>query len=159
MADRVSPEQKRITREIAAPADTVFTALNDPETMRKFVPRCTAARWSHPEGQTGLGVGSVRHFTVPPGLTISEELLAYEPGKSLVYRIVGGPVPIGAVLRNYRGVTMVKPLGPGRCRLEWTLHYTPRALAGPLVPIMARFLEDQVAAMADRLADLCAPPA
>src|SRR5258706_15255480 len=93
------------------------------------------------------GLGAVRAIHAR-GLTIREEVVAWEAPRAMDYRVVSG-----APLQNHRGEIRIVPEGAGvrvdyRIRFDWP-WYLGGALVGDLI---ARSLERQIVAAIARLA-------
>lgn len=106
-----------VSESIAAPAAKVWELVRDFGGVTK---------WGGPALQSctveGSGVGAVRRIGLPGGMTIAERLEAFDdPGRSLSYSIVEGPVP----LKNYRSTIRILEEGAGACRVDWSSTFEP----------------------------------
>lgn len=102
--------------------------------MRQWISGCQSVTWSHPDGRTAPGVGSVRHIVLFPKLLAPERILAWESGHGLHYTFDGGSLPVERMVSNYVGVTLVKAITPSSSRSIWAVYFDPRfALAGLLL--------------------------
>jgi hypothetical protein len=128
--------QFAVTRDVAADASTVFEVLTSEAGMMQWIWKCRSAEWRHPAGVTAPGIGSIRHIVLAGGLVASERIVAWDEGRGLHYTFAEASMPVGRLTHDYVGVTTVEPLGPGRARLEWSVHFDPAAL--PLAASLVR---------------------
>ncbi|MDJ0785345.1 MAG: SRPBCC family protein [Myxococcota bacterium] len=76
------------------------------------------SRLERPGDEEPNGVGAIR--LLGPGIGAArEEVVAFEPPKLMIYRLIGGPLP----LRNHEGQVRFEPEGSGtrvvwRCRFD-----------------------------------------
>ena len=93
------------------------------------------------------GLGAVRVIRAR-GLVIREEVIGWETGHAMDYRVVSG-----APLRNHRGEIRLVPDGTGT-RVDYGIRFDwPWYLGGRLVgALVARNLERQIVAALSRLA-------
>jgi uncharacterized protein YndB with AHSA1/START domain len=112
-----------IERAIDASAETVFETITDHEAYPEFTP-IRRAVIERPGDRALNGVGAVRalHLAGPP---IREEILDYEPGRLLRYRVLSGIPP----LRSQVGTVSLEPAGSReQCVMSYEIE------AEPLVP-------------------------
>ena len=106
---------------IAAAPETVWARLVDHARLSEWWP-CRASRLLR-EGEGGNGPGAVREIS-DRLQTLTEEVVAWEPGRRLDYRLRGG-----APLRNHFGRVRLEPLADGTTELHYEIRFTP-AIAG-----------------------------
>lgn len=126
----------------AAPRDVVWGVLADARRWHEW------GIWSRAELEregdpAPDGVGAIRAFTKAP-VTSREEVVVFEPGERLVYRLLSG-LPV----RDYTG-TVTLADDPGGTRIAWRSEWDSR------VPGMRRALQrtiTDVCALAAREAE------
>jgi uncharacterized protein YndB with AHSA1/START domain len=106
---------------IAAAPETVWARLVDHARLAEWWP-CRASRLLR-GGDGGNGPGAVREIS-DRLQTLTEEVVAWEPGRRLDYRLRGG-----APLRNHFGRVRLEPLADGATELHYEIRFTP-AIAG-----------------------------
>jgi len=77
------------------------------------------------------GVGSMRWFE-SKDLWLEERFVAWEPGVRLAFVGTRTTLPL---VRRFAEEYLFVPRASG-CRIEWTIHYTPRTLLLPLHPLL-----------------------
>ncbi|MFQ5352497.1 MAG: SRPBCC family protein [Candidatus Binatia bacterium] len=104
------------TVEISAPIEQVFERLIDHEAMSDWpgVSRCRLIR----EGSPRNGLGAVREV-VGSGLTLHEEVVAYQPPEGYDYKITKG-LPV-----DHLGRVRLAPV-EGGVRLTWNISMSSR---------------------------------
>ncbi len=128
----------------AAP-DRVFALVTDHVEFGRVLGE--DIRLERPGVPAPNGLGAVRAIPAR-GLTIREEVVAWEAGRVMDYRVLSG-----APLKNHRGTVRIEPDGTGarvdyRIRFDW-----PWWLGGALVGgLVARSLEQQIAGGLARMA-------
>lgn len=95
-----------LTRAIAAPPEVVFETITDHRSYPEFTPIRDAVLEREGEGSPN-GVGAIRalHILGPP---IREEVIAYEPPRRFVYRVLSG-VPV----RSQQGTVTIEASSAG----------------------------------------------
>jgi mxaD protein len=101
--------------QIKAPADAVWNALKDWDSLNKWHPGFSADELV--SGANGK-VGSVRKLTIKGGPSFTERLTAYDDAKhNYHYRIIESPLPI----TDYASVISVRPgHGDGMTEVIWS---------------------------------------
>lgn len=113
-----------LQRTIDAPAGIVFETITDHEAYPEFTP-IRRAVIERPGDGAPNGIGAIRALHLV-GATIREEVLDYEPGLLLRYRVLSG-IP---ALRSQVGTVSLEPEGSGgRCVMRYAIE------AEPLVPL------------------------
>ena len=125
-------------QRFANPPERVFAALTDHVAFGRALGEDIRIEREGVPAPNGLGAVRVIHAR---GLTIREEVVAWETPKAMDYRVVAG-----APLHNHLGEIRFVPEGGGtrvdyRIRFDWP-WYLGGALVGGLV---ARNLERQIA--------------
>ncbi|HEY0561298.1 MAG: hypothetical protein JWM48_967 [Mycobacterium sp.] len=143
-----------VTRQIAAPPETVWHLLSDITTWRDWTPFTSSERTKEGAGYPD-GVGSLRRLTTPV-LTTVEEIVVSEPPHRLVYEMRSG-LP----LRNYRGEVLVEPYNDDSTCLTYTVSFGARVpgAAAALAPGAKLALEHLVARLAKAAARAAKAPA
>ena len=96
------------TTTVKAPVSHVWEVLADHEGMSDWAPGLKSTLTKEGAGERN-GIGAVRKLTVGlPAPAIVEEVVAFEPGKRLGYRALGG-VP----LKNYHGDVVLREVPDG----------------------------------------------
>lgn len=114
------------TREIAAPAETVFEVLTDHRRYNELTPlrKSVLERDGEP---TPNGVGAIRKLSLV-GPPLREEVIAYEQPSRFSYTLLSG-LPV----RNHVGTVELKPDGEGT-KMVYAVRTQPTVpLAGPVV--------------------------
>jgi uncharacterized protein YndB with AHSA1/START domain len=114
------------TREIAAPAETVFEVLTDHRRYNELTPlrKSELERDGEP---TPNGVGAIRKLSLlgPP---LREEVIAYQQPSRFSYTVLSG-LPV----RNHVGTVELKADGAGT-KMVYAVRTQPTVrLAGPVV--------------------------
>lgn len=116
------------TAVVPAPVDEVWAALADHEAMATWGPGMSVSVTTEGTGDRN-GVGAVRRIKAPgPAPAIVEEIIRFEPGRTLGYKALGG-VPF----KNYRGEVSLTAEGTGT-RIAWAISVDQRL---PLVEKVA----------------------
>lgn len=104
-----------IERRFDHPIETVFRSYTDHEGWTKWAGfgRVYLVREGSPERN---GVGSVRAFSLAPGLR--EEVTLFEPPTRMEYKVTQGAFP----LTDHLGEVMLEPDGQGT-RMVWRVSF------------------------------------
>jgi uncharacterized protein YndB with AHSA1/START domain len=130
----VAAMESTVRTTVPAPIDTVWEVLADHEGLRNWAPGIKA-ELTTPGTSEPNGVGAVRRINGPlPLPAIVEEVTAFEPGRRLTYKALGG-IP----LRNYQGDVVLEAAGTGTA-----IAYTVRA--DERVPLVDKALTKVIAA-------------
>ena len=114
------------TREIAAPAETVFEVLTDHRRYAELTPlrRSELEREGEPAPN---GLGAIRKLTAV-GPPLREEVIAYEPDERFSYKLLSG-LPV----RDHLGTVELTPAGDGT-RMVYAVRTHPTVpVAGQVV--------------------------
>lgn len=136
-----------VGRTIGAPIDRVWSVYTDWTGWTSWA-RLGRVRLSYAGADEKNGVGAVRSIS-NFGYEIDEEIVAFEPPRRVVYRVVGGAIPI----RDHEGEVVLEPEGDRtrvtwRCRFESTLP-----LIGPVTRwVVERTFAHVLARLAKRMA-------
>lgn len=141
-----------VVRDIDADVARVFDVLTSEAGMQAWIPMCRSVDWRHAAGAKTPGVGSVRHIVLAGGGVAAERIVAWERGRELHYRFDRTTLPIQQLTRDYVGVTRVDPIGAGRTRLSWSIHFDSPGVLAAASPIVRMSLRPLIASMASRLA-------
>jgi hypothetical protein len=107
-----------VTDQVKASADTVWDLVRDFGGIKK---------WNSGSVQDisvdGEGIGAVRTITLPGGLSLQEELRAFDANeRSFSYAIVGNsPMPVS----DYLATLTIVPESSDSCRVEWGSTFEP----------------------------------
>ena len=115
-----------LTREIAAPPETVFAVLTDHRRYAELTPmrKSELEREGEP---TPDGVGAIRKLTAV-GPPVREEVIAYEPDERFSYKLLSG-LPV----RDHVGTVELAAAGNGT-RMVYAVRTHPTVpVAGPVV--------------------------
>jgi uncharacterized protein YndB with AHSA1/START domain len=132
-------------QRFAAAPERVFAAITDHAAFGRWMR--ADIRVERPGTPPPNGLGAIRAVGAR-GLTVREEVVAWEPGRAMDYRVVSG-----APFRNHRGEIRLAPDGEGtrvdyRIRFEW-----PWFLGGGVVGgLLAATLEREITAGLARMA-------
>ncbi|HEX3770795.1 MAG TPA: SRPBCC family protein [Polyangiaceae bacterium] len=102
-----------VTESFNVPAERLFAALDDNETMGRWmgVPVTVV------QTVADKGVGTVRRLKI--GLkSIDEEIVEREPPRRIAYKIVRGLAP----LSHHFGEILVTSRGPSASQVEWRIE-------------------------------------
>jgi uncharacterized protein YndB with AHSA1/START domain len=114
-----------VTETFDAPAERVFAALDDNETMGRWMGVPIHVVQSVPD----KGVGTVRRLKI--GLKwIDEEIVEREPPRRIAYKIVKGLAP----LSHHFGEITVTSKGPNASQVEWRIELESK------VPLLGAFV-------------------
>ncbi len=103
------------TTTVTATPEQVWAVLSDHEGMARWAPGLKVDLVRHGEFERN-GAGAQRRFT-PLGVlpSFTEEIVDFEPGQQLSYRLVSG-LPF----RNYTGEVRLRPIAYGT-RIDYTV--------------------------------------
>ncbi len=138
LASRPLPDTHRVERtvSIAAPIDRVWNIVTDHRGMTKWfaLDTVTLEREGHPAPN---GVGAERVMRGPK-TNLREQVLGWEPGRSLDYRLMEG-----APISCHQGRVELKPVAGGT-ELTWSIRYRARipGTSGMVERAMDRMLGD-----------------
>ena len=105
-----------VEHTFAAPREKVWSRYTDHAGWTDWAGAGTV--WLEREGEPHRdGVGCVR-VIANPGVRVREEVIAFEPPERMVYRLIGGPVP----MTNHEGEVRFEDLG-GSTRLVWRVRF------------------------------------
>jgi mxaD protein len=111
------------TIEIRAPADKVWAAVKDYDSLHKWHPgfaddKIVKGKNNEP--------GAVRSLTIKDGPTFTEELLSFDAGKKTYkYRIIESPLP----LRDYVSSISLTESGKGTTVVTWVGDFRRKSLS------------------------------
>jgi uncharacterized protein YndB with AHSA1/START domain len=124
-----SPHRIEVVEEIDATPARVFEILADSDRASEWFADIVGVRWTTPPPH---GVGSERVVELR-AMRVKERFLAWEPGERIVFHIYAISIPlVSAMLEEM----VLEPLGEGRTRLVWRVHYRPALLMRALHPIV-----------------------
>jgi hypothetical protein len=148
-----APRQFRWSAELDVGIEEAFTLLGSPEGMERWVPMCRGVRYEHPPGASGLSVGSVRTISMA-GLPAVERIVRLEPPRRLDYTVESIGVRLDTFVKDYRGETILEPLGANRCRLTWSVYFRGEGAMRPLVPVYRAFFRSTIGTLVKNVAKL-----
>ena len=132
-----------VERLIAAPRDRVWSVYTDWPGWTRWA-RLGRVRLSRAGQGEANGVGAVRSIN-NFGYVIDEEIVAFEPPRRVVYRVVGGAIP----MRDHEGEVVLEPQGD-QTRVTWRCRFEPTL---PVIgPIMRGVVKVTFAHVLSRLA-------
>ncbi len=140
-----APVQVSASREIAATADEVFTALADHESWPE---------WFHTiqkverYGDLHEGIGSNRRVHINTRVAVDEEFIVWEPGKAWGFTILS--TTIGG-LKSMNELVTIQEIGPDRVRVTYKMGIAPGLVLRPVMPLAKRQLKKNLAAALDGL--------
>ena len=117
-------------REVPASPQSVWEVLADYPGMTKWA-GARSVSIERAGTDVPAGVGTIRALRSWRG-TLREEITAFEPGQRIGYSIISG-LPV----RDYRTLIELEP-HKGGTRITWTVNFTPRALAAPVLPFAVK---------------------
>lgn len=106
-----------LEQRTSASPDRVWSILADHEGMKRWMPVREVVR-RRPGAPDPNGVGAVRAVR-GMGLVIEEEVVAFEPGRRLGYRLIAG-----APIRDHTGEVTLSAEGTGT-RVRWSVGFRP----------------------------------
>jgi uncharacterized protein YndB with AHSA1/START domain len=124
-----SPHRIEITQEIDAPPARVFAVIEDGERASAWFADIQAVRWTSPPPH---GNGSERVVELR-AMSVKERFLAWEPGERIAFHIYAITLPLVTAMLEEM---VLEPLGEGRTRLVWRVHYRPALLMKLTHPIV-----------------------
>jgi uncharacterized protein YndB with AHSA1/START domain len=148
-----APRQFQWTAELNVGIEQAFELLGSAEGMERWVPLCRGVRYAHPPGASGLAVGSVRTISFA-GVPTIERILRLEPPRRLDYTVEAIGVRIDTFVKDYRGETILEPLGPDRCRLTWSVYFRAEGTMRPLVPLFRALFRSTIGTLVKNVAKL-----
>lgn len=138
------------TADVAVPAADLFAFVADMPNNPRWQRGQESCEWTSPPP---VGVGSTydqRARFLGREIVSSFEVVAFEPGRLIRIRTVGGGMPMD-ITRE------VEPLGDGRSRVHATVRGGPTGAARLLDPLTRRMVQRSVRADYERLAALLGP--
>ncbi len=135
------------SREIARPAEEVFSFVADAANNPRWQKGMRRCEWTSPPP---IAVGSVyeQEASLLGRRIVSRfEVTDYEPGRSITITTIESTFPI-TVRRS------VEPLGPGRCRVKARISGQPGRLFTIAGPLLRWWAQRSVDADYDRLVQL-----
>lgn len=146
-----TPLQFQWAAELGIGVDDAFHLLGSPEGMQRWVPMCKGVRYEHPPGAAGLSVGSVRHVGMG-GLVAVERIVRLEPPRRLDYTVLSIGIRLDRLVQDYRGMTVLEALGPGRCRLTWSVFFRCDGALRPLTPLFRAMFRTTIGTLVKNVA-------
>lgn len=127
----VAPKSFVYEVELAAPPEKVFAILADPAQWPKWFPDMRGMRWLSPEGERGK-VGARREADTKSS-KVEEHYVVWETNRRMAFYAERMTIPLVVeFMEDYH----LEPLGSGRTKLKWFVHYRPRASLGFLHPVV-----------------------
>ncbi|GFE65726.1 SRPBCC family protein [Litoreibacter roseus] len=108
-------------RTINAPAEEVWASLDDYAHIATWNPNITGSRLMPGSSETGLGAMRQCDLKADGSQYLRERISEYVPGRKLVIDIYETTMP----MKNMVGVFEVRPLGPNRSELSFSMRFTP----------------------------------
>ena len=135
-------------QHFAAPPERVFALLTDHAAFGRALGENISVE--RPGVPPPNGLGAVRAIRAR-GLTIREEVVAWDAPRAMDYRVVSG-----APLRNHRGEVRIVPDGSGarveyRIRFDWPWYLGGAAVGGLIAGSLERQIGAGLASMATTL--------
>ena len=129
-----APVHVSATRELAATAEEVFTALADHESWPEWFASISKVERF---GDRNEGVGSNRRVFVGKRVQVDEEFIVWEPAKEWGFTVTA--VSIGG-LRSMNELVTIQEIGPDRVRVTYLMAIDPKPWLSPLVRVAKRQL-------------------
>jgi len=109
----------KVERRFDAPPEAVWKVYTDHAGWHAWsgLGRSVLVREGSPDPN---GVGAVRALGPPP-FAAREAVVAFEPPRRMVYRLVGGPLP----MKDHEGEVCIEPDGDG-ARVVWRCRFASR---------------------------------
>lgn len=115
-----APERHVLGIELACTPEQLFTILEDPDSWPRWAPGILGVEWTSPRP---YGVGTTRTVSLRGGPKIDERFDVWEPGRVMAFHVDRATEPVfHAFAERYA----IEPLAGDRCRLTWTVAYTPQ---------------------------------
>jgi hypothetical protein len=112
----------------------LFAIFEEETSWPRWVPGIVRVDWTSPRP---FGVGTTRTVTfVGGGMEVYEDFIGWEPGRTMAFCFTGTSQD---VWESFGEQYVVEDLG-GRCRLTWTVAYTPRGTFATLHPLLRPFM-------------------
>mgnify|MGYP001817747313 CR=1 FL=1 len=141
---QTAPVKASATREIAATADEVFTALADHETWPEWF---TSISRVERFGELDAGVGSNRSVFVGK-VRIDEEFIVWDEGKEWGFTVIAASI---GFLRSLNELVTIQDIGPDRVRVTYLMAIDPKPWAKPLALVARRQLKKNLGEALDNL--------
>jgi uncharacterized protein YndB with AHSA1/START domain len=140
-------QRVEVQQHFAAPIETVWARYTDHVSWTDWagLGRVRLAREGIPAPN---GVGCVREFS-SFGVTVSEEVLTFDPPRRMTYRIVRGGLPIS----DHLGEVLFEPNGGGTL-VTWRCQFRSRVpgLGGVFRAFITRLFRNALHKLSRRLA-------
>ena len=140
-----APHRFDIVAVLDASPERVFDAFANPGDLARFIFAFRRCEWQSPAPH---GVGATRQLDLW-GLSFREHFLAWEPGRRFCFSIDAMTLPL---MRAMVEDIQIEPVGDGKARLIWTVHYTPRLVTQLMHPFARMSLELGYQRSVDQLA-------
>jgi hypothetical protein len=121
-----APVRNEATARCSASSDAVWAVLVDQERWPEWFTTLKMVKVTSAE----MGVGGTRTVSLP-GLSVDEELIAWEPGR--LFAFTGVSCKPG-MFKELVEQCVIEPLGDGGCQVTWKQSITPgNAVYGALL--------------------------
>ncbi|CTQ53242.1 putative integral membrane protein [Roseibium album] len=135
-----------VTRTIDAPVSEVWASWDDYANIDKFNPNLNRSFLIGENGATGLG--ATRQCDLEDGKNfIQERIVEYVPEQKVTVDIYNGTLP----LKSAKAEVQMKPVGPNRTELNFTMHFVPKM--GLLGLLMVPMMKPQFKKLLGKLVD------
>ena len=146
-----SPLQFSVVAELNRDIDTINILLTTGPGMEKWVPNCKSVTFTHPSGK--LAAGSYRMVYLKGGIAAEEHVTFVESPLKLNYTVATMMgIRFTSLFDGYEGVTVLEPIGNGKYRFTWSVHYSPRGILKLIAPIVRIGLRQLIGTMVGNIA-------
>lgn len=130
----VAPHRVKVTAEVAAPPDAVWSVIANNASWTRWFPtmtRCEAT--SEPAG----GVGSTRSIKAGP-LALDEVFIIWQPGVAWGFTVIGSNLPLASRMLE---MLEFEAIDGGATLVTYTGAFTPSTLVRPVFSLVKKRVE------------------
>lgn len=139
----------RFSQELPISPDGLFDVLEDPESWPRWAMGIAKVEWTSPRP---FGVGTTRTVSFWGGMSVYEEFLAWERGRTMAFVFYGTTEEVWS---RFGEQYVVEDLGNDRCRLHWHVAYDPTGVFGRIHPLFGWIMRINLRSYLWRLKGYC----